>query len=334
MPINQIPGSTPTQAITYTAACAGADYSAFSDAGPIPISLDTSIEAWPFTSTNEDNSVNGTVTVTHGSASVVGSGSNFTSQLQAGDKVCFMTPASPPTSNILYTILSITDDTSLTLTTTFGETTQASAEIYGPFNRPPTCLQIPATDSRANILIRDESSGDLSTIWEVWYPTYDPSTGWRAAGGFKFDLTTGAQRQDGFTSSCTGGTPCSPFLVRYEEANSGTIDHPLRGVIHTDLGLTNGCIWPCIHAAAAFGGVDYTKGNIPTGAVLRLNSTWLATNIGSFPTSVHPVLTAANVYGLHVNDYTEGCVRRIRRDLCQDLIIFLLLEQIVLEMWC
>jgi hypothetical protein len=319
MPINHIAGSTPTQTVTYTGTCSGTNYGADSDPGPIPVYLTMAIEGWPFGGANSDNRVDGLVTVNNGSTAVTGSGTNFTTWLQAGDHVCFANvPAFMPTTNVIYTIASIADDTHLALASPYGEANLSSGQIYGPFNRPPTCAQVGlmSGDSRANLLVRNESTMAPDHLWEVWWPTYDAGTGWRAGGGFKFDLTTGAQRPDGATSSCTGGTPCMPLLIRYEDCLAGSINHPIRAAIHIDLGLHNQCIWPCTHAAAAFGTVDYTQGFLPTGTVLRLNAGWLAANIASFPTIIQPILTAMNRYGCHINDYTVGTPLQL--DMSQD----------------
>jgi len=306
MPFNQIRGDTPTQAITYW------EYPANSDAGPIPLLPAMSIEAWPFGSPNADNLVTGTVTVTNGSPNVTGQGgSNFTAKLAAGDQVSFGTPM----TTILYTVKSVTSDAALVLgtpggaSTNYNETTASGIEIYGPFNRPPTYVQVQALagDSRALILVRNEAGGLPAKLWEVWYPSYDVSPGWQGGAAAYFDLTTGAQRPDGWTSDTAGGTPCMPFLVRYEECLAGAVNHPLRGVVHRDIALYNRCIFPATHAANTFAaGLDYTQGPIPTGGVLRLNAAWLAVNLSSFPPIIQPILTAMNKYGLHVNDYTTG----------------------------
>lgn len=304
MPINQISSATVPQSFVSPYW----EYPADSDAGPIPVTLDIAIEAWPGGSANSDNAVTGTVTVTNGSPDVTGQGgSNFTAILNVGDQVSF----GLPTTTTFYTILSVTSDSALVLSTNYGETSASGIEIYGPFNRPPTYAQAQAMsgDVRANILVADSLSGLPIQLWEVWYPSYDPppGAGWQAGFACVFDLQTGDQRLDGLTGTCTGGTPCMPFLVRYDEAASGTINHPLRGVIHTALGQNQRCIWPCTHAASTGGSsLDYTQGVIPTGSVLRLNAEWITANLSSFPAIVRPIVTAMGVYGCHVNDYTSG----------------------------
>ena len=318
-PVNFVAGSQATVAVATTGTCWGVDYTAFSDAGNVPVTQGMAIEGWPFGSSNGDNRIAGTVQVTQGSANVTGTGTDFTTWLAAGDQVCFSDGLQRP--NVFYNVQTITDATHLTLSTNYGETSHSGWELYGPFNRPPTCAQLGllSGDVRALILVRNESTLQPDHLWELYGgPSYDAGTGWRTAGKFLFNLTTGAQRPDGYTGSCTGGTPCLPFILRYEEPASGTVSHPGRGVIESDLCLKNQCNYPCTHAAAAFGLNDYTAGFIPTGAVLRLNAAWLAANRPSFSAINQAILDSWNKYGLHVNDYTHGQGVAITVDVSQD----------------
>ena len=305
-PVNQISGSTPTQPITYW------EYPTNSDPGPIPLITTLAIEGWPNSgSNNQDNRINGVIAVTSGSPTVTGSGSNFTSWLLAGDQVCFghsqQSPSQMPRPDILYTIASIASDTSLTLTTNYGQTSHIFAdgwEIFGPYFRLPTYAQTQAFggDSRCPIIVRNESTGLPSKLWEMWYLSYDPGTGYQAGAGALYDLSTGAQRPDGFTSTSAAGMPCSPFLLRYEEALAGTIATPMRGEVLPGLCLSNQCIWPATHAASA-GMTDFTTGLLPIGAVMRLNAGWVASNKSSFPPIIQNMLTALSIYGMIVHDY-------------------------------
>jgi Peptidase family C25 len=70
----------------------------------------------------------GTVSVTVGSAAVTGTGTTFTNY-RAGDPI---TINNGGTTNVVYTILSITDATHLTLTTTYAGTTNPARAYYGP----------------------------------------------------------------------------------------------------------------------------------------------------------------------------------------------------------
>jgi len=71
----------------------------------------------------------GTVNVTLGSAAVVGSALTTFTSYRAGDPI---TINNGGTVNVVYTILSITDDTHLTLTANYAGTTNAARTYYGP----------------------------------------------------------------------------------------------------------------------------------------------------------------------------------------------------------
>jgi hypothetical protein len=53
-------------------------------------------------------------------------------------------------------------------------------------------------------------------------------TGWAAASGAIFDLTSNALRPAGWTSADAAGLPIFPGLVRYDEVAKGAIRHALR----------------------------------------------------------------------------------------------------------
>ncbi len=84
----------------------------------------------------------GTVTATNASAAVVGAGTLFT-KFSPGDTITITTAGVPAT----YTILSITDDTHLTLSTTFGQATGAG-KTYG---RPDSDATAPGAQLGATI---------------------------------------------------------------------------------------------------------------------------------------------------------------------------------------
>jgi hypothetical protein len=286
-PINQVSGSTPLQAVTYT------EYASSSDAGPSPLRLNQATNGWP-------KLVTGTVTVTNGSPNVIGQGgSNFTSLLQAGDQVYFGYAAVV----VFYTIDTVTNDAALVLTGNYTETTTSGIEIFGPFNRPPTQTQYNnfVGDERTLILVRDDSTGLPSKLYEIGGSYYD-SGAWTASLGCLFDLATGEQRVDGFTSCMASGQPCMPFLLNYDEAASGFIGHPFRGILATALSLYNSCVWPALHGVGTGPSQDYTAGYLPMGARLRLNATWLAANIAGFNPMIQTVLTAMNHYGIFITD--------------------------------
>ena len=289
MPFNQVAGTTPLNSMTYGL------YVDESDLGPVPYNAATSIEAWP------SDFITGTVALTNGGPTVTGTGTSFTTQVLVGDQYQF--------SNYLtasYTVLHVNSDTSLTLSANFAGATAGGLGMYGPYNRPPRVQDMSGGDSRILALMADSSTGLPIKLYEDYQPySSDGGTTWFAAGGFKFDLTTGAQRLDGYTSTDAGGMPCLPFLVRYEEAASGLITHPLRGIIETALNLTNQDVWPALHGVGG-GTPDYTLGYVPMGGRLRLNAAWWAANKSTFSALMQTIGNAMATYGMIVDDLTSG----------------------------
>ena len=68
---------------------------------------------------------------------------------------------------------------------------------------------------------------DNCRLYELYAASAGPS-GWTAASGAVFDLTSNALRPEGWTSADAAGLPIFPGLVRYDEVKSGHIDHALR----------------------------------------------------------------------------------------------------------
>ncbi len=305
MPINQVAAGTTLNPITYSI------YDADSDHGPVPYGPSTSIEPWPFDHTGGPF-IQGTVALTNGSPTVTGSGTSFSTQVVVADQYLF--GASTTTR---YTVLTINSDTSITLTASYAGTTASGVQMWGPFNRPPREADFTAAgyiDCRILALMAGAGSNPPTMLYEDYGTvSNDGGATWYAEGGFKFNLVTGAQRADGLTSTCASGTPCMPFLARYDEAASGTINHPIRGIISTGLNLTNQCIWPALHAPNG-GYPDYTLGLLPMGARLRLNAAWWAANQDTWPSAyrngfspiMKAICQAMVTYGILVTDLSSG----------------------------
>src|SRR5262249_37410607 len=106
-----------------------------------------------------------------------------------------------------------------------------------------------ASDHHAIVLRRNEGSGGIDRLYE-YYQVESSDTGatWKSVGGAQFDLTTGAVRPDGWTSSDAGGLPMLPLCARYDEAVRGAINHPIRLVVPGPLSR-NRYVWPARHTA-------------------------------------------------------------------------------------
>ncbi len=305
MPVNHVRGDTPYRTMVLYDNGDGAP--PYSDPGPVPYAPNTAIQNWPGDWTN--NQIPGTVKVTNGSVTVTGTSTNFLSgmtsgfpQPTVGDTFTFA-DARPP---VFYTIAAIASNTSLTLDRAYTGSTVTGAPMRGPWNRPPLNVDEPAgNDHHVLCLIRDEATGLPSKLYED-YQVYSPDRGttWYSTSSSKFNLVTGAQRQDGWTSTTAGGTPLYPFLLTYEQALNGTIDHPLRGIIGFNMGMTARCVWPATCSAYAWGGTDPSIGVLPCGARLRLRAAWWTANRASYSAINRNILDALKTYGMLVNDFT------------------------------
>ena len=83
-------------------------------------------------------------------------------------------------------------------------------------------------------------------LWETWQAKRT-GTAWKAANGAKWNLTSNALRQAGWTSADAGGLPMFPALIRYDECQRGMVEHAMRLIVkNTRLGP----IYPATHQAS------------------------------------------------------------------------------------
>lgn len=291
IPFNQVSGYTTKYPITHTT------YASESDPGPYPVYQGIIEENWPVQVSP--------VSVTNGSPTVTSAGL-FTAKVMAGGLYQFTRSASAP----FYTVVSVDSTSSLTLDRPYEGSPVVSEDMWGPHGVSPDAAAFASIggDHHVHIIERDESTGSASYLYEIYQLRWDGGAGvWKDAGGAVFNLYTGAQRQDGWTSGCAAGTPTTPFILRYDEILSGVIRHPIRCSIATGYGLNNAAVWPATHSAGAVSG-SYTSGLLPQGARLRLKSSWLAANKSSYNTDNQTILQAMYDYGLLVSDLTSNSI--------------------------
>ena len=272
--------------LTLTAPYAGTTASAVAMAGPFNRPPD-----FRELSTFGGFTYPGTAAVTNGSAIVTGTGAAFTTNFVANSWISFGDTG----SIVIYTILSVDSATQITLTAPYAGTTASGLSIHGPNGPDMHCL-----------VLLPNASGVPITLYEHSHPfSDDGGSTYFADVGTIFNLTTGAQRHDGYTSACAGGTPIMPGLIRYDEAASGSIGVLPRMVMATALNLVNQAIWPALHGVSTGGITDYTLGGIPQGARVRLNAAWIAANKSRFSSINQNIITAMG-RGMIVDDLTSG----------------------------
>ncbi len=304
MPYNVVPGTQPLVPVTYVL------YPGVSDAGPVPLYGSVNIEDWPGDALDGGGSGNtwitglNTATVSHGSATVTGSSTTFLSRVLAGDVISFAKDSTLETAQ--YTVLSVSSNTVLTLTTTYAGSLTSGVVIAGPFNRPPKAAYLGSTDYHSLVAVRDESTPTLiKYLWELYtVSSEDGGANWSAAAGSKWNMETGAQRTDGASSTAVSGLPIMPLLVTYPDAAANRINHPLRLIIGPGYGQFQQYVWPALFGLGA--GKTGIGSGLPAGGRIRLKNSWYQANLASFSPINQAILNALRTYGAIVTDGGQG----------------------------
>jgi hypothetical protein len=142
--------------------------------------------------------------------------------------------------------------------------------------------------SDAHALVLDNST---CTLYETWDTSTNGRT-WRAGSGAVYNLKSDALRPDGWTSADAAGLPILPGLLRYDEVESGHVDHAIRFTVSSSAAAH---LWPARHDAGS-GSINSVP---PMGARFRLKANYPLT--GLRPDTV-AILTAMKKYGMIVAD--------------------------------
>jgi RNA polymerase sigma factor (sigma-70 family) len=129
---------------------------------------------------------------------------------------------------------------------------------------------------------------DSRTLYELVGARREAS-GWRAMGGFIFDLQSNRQRPAGWTSADGAGLPIFPGLVRYDEVvEQQEIRHALRFAAPR---IRSAYVAPARH----YGGRSNDPNLPPFGMRVRLRADY---DISGFPASARVILQALKTYGM------------------------------------
>ena len=151
---------------------------------------------------------------------------------------------------------------------------------YSPTGALPSS---PNGDSHMLIYVRNEATGGVDTLWEM-YAASTPDNGvtWQCGSLAKYDLTTGAQRRESYTSADAAGLPLAPLQFRYPEVAAAMargdhlgVGHPIRTTIKASAVLNGKETWPAKHAVTG-------SGLVPMGARFRLTSAWYNANADNY----------------------------------------------------
>ena len=154
-----------------------------------------------------------------------------------------------------------------------------------------------------NAGIEGNGNGDSHVITvdienNILYELYNASqvgTGWEASCGAIFDLKTNTYRTEGWTSADAAGLPILPCLLRYDEVNSGKIDHAIRFTLSKPK-VYKGYVYPALHKVS---GTGVLGTSLPMGARLRLKSGF---DISGYSAENQVILKAMKTYGIILAD--------------------------------
>lgn len=141
----------------------------------------------------------------------------------------------------------------------------------------------------AHVLLVQEGSCDL---YEVYASRRGKDGAWSGGSGAVFDLASNALRPDEWTSADAAGLPILPGLVRWDEVDSGVINHALRFTAPT---TQDSYVWPARHEASS----NSDPNQPPMGIRLRLKA---SVDISGFSAANQVILTALKTYGMMLAD--------------------------------
>jgi hypothetical protein len=188
----------------------------------------------------------------------------------------------PPSYGIPYTVVGPAQPLAPITWTAYGD--QSDGHAYPvPANAP-----IEAGSDRHVIVVQNGTC----KLYELYNAQRNAAGGWNADSGAIFDLSRNVLRPDGWTSADAAGLPIFAGLIRYDEIQSGHIDHALRfTVARTQRGY--------IHPATHFASSSDDPSLPPMGLRLRLKAGY---DISGFRGAALVILEALRRYGMIVAD--------------------------------
>lgn len=132
---------------------------------------------------------------------------------------------------------------------------------------------------------------DNCTLYETWDSVYS-GPGWSVGSAAIFDLMSNALRPEGWTSADAAGLPVFPGLVRYEEAEAGSINHALRFTVSQTQKAY-------IHPATHFASSSTDPNRPPMGLRLRLKADF---DTSGYNGHALVILEALKKYGMILAD--------------------------------
>ncbi len=145
-----------------------------------------------------------------------------------------------------------------------------------------------ATGDR-HVLVVDR---DACLLYELFDAHPQPDGSWSAGSGAVFDLLGYTLRPETWTSADAAGLPILPGLVRYDEVETGIVQHAIR---FTAPQTQRAYLWPARHFASSSSDPDLP----PMGAWFRLKR---SIDPADFSPQTRPVVRALQHYGMILAD--------------------------------
>lgn len=162
----------------------------------------------------------------------------------------------------------------------------ASESDKGPYPIPANPRIEYGSDRHLIIVDRDNCR-----LYEL-FAVKKTARGWTAGSGAIWNLESNALRPAGWTSADAAGLPILPGLVRYDEVQSGAINHALRFTV-PDTRMAY--VYPARHQAGDTRNRDFP----PMGLRLRLKA---SVSLAGLSKEDQVLLTAMKTYGIIVAD--------------------------------
>jgi hypothetical protein len=146
-----------------------------------------------------------------------------------------------------------------------------------------------AADGDHHVLVVEPSR---CILYELWASRHLKDGSWVVGSAMKMDLTSNALRRADWTSADAAGLPILPGLVRYEEVQSGEINHALR---FTLLKIQGSYVWPARHKVYK----DMSMNLPPMGTRFRLRADF---DTSKYSKSNQVIMNGLKRYGMFLAD--------------------------------
>jgi hypothetical protein len=230
-------------------------------------------------------------------------------------------PVHPNSSNYIYYISSsggIRNDDGIGYNTVLGS--QPLVAIYpgspesdpGPYPIPPNAY---VEGGDGHVIVVDTGH---CMLYELYLGVLNPDGSWNAYSSAKWSLLSNALRPSGWTSADTAGLPILAGLLKYDEVQSGHINHAIRFTApHTQRAF----VWPARHFASSSSDTNLP----PMGQRFRLKASF---DVSGFSPQMQTILNAMKTYGLILADNGLAWEMQVNNDSRWDFVDLLNLRNV------